>query len=38
MDELHAMPIYLQSKLLRAIESGAVRRIGENEEKVLTLG
>jgi arginine utilization regulatory protein len=33
LDELHCMPIYLQSKLLRAIESGAVRRIGENEER-----
>ncbi len=33
LDELHCMPLYLQSKLLRAIESGAVRRIGENEER-----
>lgn len=33
LDELHAMPIYLQSKLLRAIESGAVRRVGDNEER-----
>lgn len=33
LDELHCMPMYLQSKLLRAIESGAVRRIGENEER-----
>ncbi len=33
LDELHCMPLYLQAKLLRAIESGAVRRIGENEEK-----
>jgi len=33
LDELHCMPIYLQSKLLRAIESGAVRRIGDNEER-----
>lgn len=33
LDELHCMPIYLQSKLLRAIESGAIRRIGENKER-----
>lgn len=33
LDELHSMPMYLQSKLLRAIESGAVRRVGENEER-----
>lgn len=33
LDELHCMPIHLQAKLLRAIESRTVRRIGENEEK-----
>jgi len=33
LDELHCMPIYLQAKLLRAIETGAIRRIGENEER-----
>lgn len=33
LDELHSMPIYLQSKLLRVIESGAARRIGENIER-----
>lgn len=33
LDELHSMPIYLQSKLLRAIETGAARRIGENIER-----
>jgi len=33
LDELHCMPIHLQSKLLRAIESGYIRRIGENEER-----
>ncbi len=33
LDELHCMPIHLQAKLLRAIESSTVRRIGENEEK-----
>lgn len=33
LDELHSMPIYLQSKLLRAIEKGAARRIGENKER-----
>jgi len=33
LDELHGMPIYLQAKLLRAIESSSARRIGENEER-----
>lgn len=33
LDELHCMPIHLQAKLLRAIEDGSVRRIGENEER-----
>ena len=33
LDELHCMPIYLQAKLLRVIESSAARRIGENEER-----
>jgi arginine utilization regulatory protein len=33
LDELHCMPIHLQAKLLRAIESRAARRIGENEER-----
>ncbi len=33
LDELHCMPIHLQAKLLRVIESGAARRIGENEER-----
>lgn len=33
LDELHCMPIQLQAKLLRVIESRAVRRIGENEER-----
>lgn len=33
LDELHCMPIHLQAKLLRAIESGTARRIGENEER-----
>jgi transcriptional regulator with PAS, ATPase and Fis domain len=31
LDEIGAMPIALQAKLLRAVESGEVRRIGENE-------
>lgn len=33
LDELHCMPIHLQAKLLRAIESKTARRIGENEER-----
>lgn len=33
LDELHCMPIHLQAKLLRAIESRSARRIGENEER-----
>lgn len=33
LDELHCMPTQLQAKLLRVIESRAVRRIGENEER-----
>jgi arginine utilization regulatory protein len=33
LDELHCMPIHLQAKLLRVIESRAARRIGENEER-----
>ena len=33
LDELHCMPIHLQAKLLRVIESRASRRIGENEEQ-----
>lgn len=33
LDELHCMPIHLQAKLLRSIESKAARRIGENDER-----
>jgi len=33
LDELHCMPIHLQAKLLRVIESRSARRIGENEEQ-----
>lgn len=33
LDELHCMPIYLQAKLLRAIECGYIRRIGETKER-----
>lgn len=37
LDELHAMPIHLQAKLLRAIESGSVRRIGETKERKINI-
>lgn len=33
LDELHCMPFHLQAKLLRAIESKTVRRVGENQER-----
>lgn len=33
LDELHCMPLHLQAKLLRAIESNSARRIGENNER-----
>jgi len=33
LDELHCMPIHLQAKLLRVIESRSARRVGENEEQ-----
>ncbi|NLX75735.1 MAG: sigma 54-interacting transcriptional regulator [Synergistaceae bacterium] len=33
LDELNTMPISLQSKLLRVLEDGRVRRIGGTEEK-----
>lgn len=33
LDELNSMPINLQAKLLRVIQDGVVRRIGDNKEK-----
>lgn len=33
LDELHTMPTELQVKLLRAIETGSARRVGENTER-----
>ena len=35
LDEIGTMPKALQAKLLRALESGEVRRIGENENRVV---
>jgi two-component system, NtrC family, response regulator HydG len=35
LDEIGTMPNALQAKLLRTIESGEVRRIGENENRVV---
>lgn len=33
LDELNSMSLNLQSKLLRAVESGKIRRVGETKEK-----
>ncbi|MCS1352638.1 sigma-54-dependent Fis family transcriptional regulator [Mechercharimyces sp. CAU 1602] len=33
LDELHAMPIELQAKLLRVLEEGVVRRVGDLKER-----
>lgn len=35
LDELDSMNLNLQSKLLRAIEEGRIRRIGESEERII---
>ncbi len=35
LDEIGTMPKALQAKLLRAVEAGEVRRIGENENRVV---
>ncbi len=35
LDELDSMPLNLQAKLLRVIEEGKVRRIGETEERTI---
>jgi two-component system, NtrC family, response regulator HydG len=35
LDEIGTMPKSLQAKLLRALDSGEVRRIGENENRVI---
>lgn len=32
LDELNSMPIHLQSKLLRVLQDGNIKRIGENSE------
>ena len=35
LDEIGTMPKALQAKLLRAVEAGEVRRIGENENRIV---
>ena len=35
LDELNSMPLNLQSKLLRAIETGKIRRVGETKERLV---
>nr|WP_300003010.1 sigma 54-interacting transcriptional regulator [Tissierella sp.] len=35
LDELNSMTLNLQSKLLRAIETGKIRRVGETKERVV---
>lgn len=35
LDELNSMSLNLQSKLLRAIETGKIRRVGENKERLV---
>lgn len=35
LDELNSMSLNLQSKLLRAIETGRIRRVGETKERVV---
>ncbi|WP_312652245.1 sigma-54 interaction domain-containing protein [Aminipila sp.] len=33
LDEINSMPIYLQSKLLRVLQDGYIRRLGDKSEK-----
>lgn len=35
LDELNSMSLNLQSKLLRAIETGRIRRVGETKERIV---
>ena len=35
LDELNSMPLNLQSKLLKAIETGKIRRVGETKERIV---
>lgn len=35
LDELNSMSLNLQSKLLRAIETGKIRRVGETKERIV---
>ncbi len=35
LDELNSMSLNLQSKLLRAVETGKIRRVGETKEKLI---
>ncbi|MDR2461531.1 MAG: sigma 54-interacting transcriptional regulator [Deltaproteobacteria bacterium] len=37
LDEVNSMPFGLQSKMLRAIQERAIRRVGDSKEKAITL-
>lgn len=35
LDEINSMPLNLQAKLLRVLQDGQVRRVGDNKEKIV---